>query len=138
MPGTSETYTNARSISPIYKEIIIVRVHPIVTPDKVAINEIEELADPAMDFCLLQVFLLYPSRVLASLVFVPRMHSPLARLHYAAEEVPNHARPIQTRPLDLVHQLFDLSSTFWSVCAAHPFLWHPTSQKVALFGSSRM
>jgi hypothetical protein len=67
----------------------LVRMHLIITPDKTAISEIEELTDPAMDFCLLQVFLLHPSRVLAPLVFVPKVYSPLAWLHSAVETRPD-------------------------------------------------
>ena len=127
-PGASDTNTDARSTSPIYKKVynhIVVMgdnkqnwilrkltaylsrwsgkllcMHPLIATDKTAINEIEELADPEMDFCLLQVVLLHPSHVLAPLVLVSRVHYPLAWLHSVAEEVPNHAGTVKMRPLD--------------------------------------
>jgi hypothetical protein len=56
-------------------------MHPVITTHKVVVREIEELADPTVDLGLLQVFPEHPGCVLASLVFIPRMHPPLAWLH---------------------------------------------------------
>ena len=101
---------------------MLVRVHPVITSHKAAAREIEELADPTVDLCFFQVLLEHPGCVLASLVFVPQVYSPLAWLHSAAKEVPDHTRSIQTRPLDQVHEFFDLPGVLLSVHPANYLL----------------
>ena len=158
IPGASDTYTDARSMSPIYKTVVAIDLWLRMTTNKFAsyVNLLltfgagraslyacirsslrtkllccprDWRARRSSDGFLISLgfFLEHPGRVLAPLVFVTRVYSPLAWLHLVAEEVPDHARSIQTQPLDLVHQLFDLPSVFWSVCPADPILWYITN-----------
>jgi len=68
-------------------------MHTIVAGDKIAIGKVEELVDPAMDFCLFNPLLLHPGGVWVPLIFIPRVYPPLAWLYLAADEAPDHTRP---------------------------------------------
>ena len=86
----------------------LVRVHLVVAAHKVAVCEIEELADSTVNLRLIQLILVHPGRGLASLVHISRVDPPLAWLHLPAKKIADYARSIQTRPLDQVHQFLDL------------------------------
>ena len=74
----------------------LVCVHTVIPTHEIVVRQVEQLVDPALNFWLLQVVSMHPCRVLASLILIHRMDSPLARQNSWAEEVANHARLIQT------------------------------------------
>jgi hypothetical protein len=84
-------------------------MHAVVTSHEAAIRKVEKLVDPVVDLRLLKALLHHFGGVLVALVFIPRVNPPLARLHSAADKAPDHNRFIQTRPLNPVHQLLNLS-----------------------------
>jgi hypothetical protein len=71
-------------------------MHTVIASHEIVVHQVEQLVHPALDFWLLQVVSLHPCRVLASLILIHRMDSPLARQNSSAEEVADHAMPIQT------------------------------------------
>ena len=74
----------------------LVCVHTVIPTHEIVVRQVEQLFDPVLDFWLLQVVFVHPGQVLASLILIRLMDSPLARQNSSAKEVANHARPIQT------------------------------------------
>ena len=72
----------------------LIRVHTIVASHEVAVRQVEQLVESSLDLGLLYVVPVHPGQVLASLVLVHQVHSPLARHDTSAEEVADHTRPI--------------------------------------------
>ena len=85
-------------------------MHPVVASHEAAVGQVEQLVDVVLDLRLLQVISVFPGRVLASLVLVCQVHSPLAWHDSSAEEVADHTGPVQARPVDQIHQLLHLTS----------------------------
>ena len=114
-------------------------MHTIITWHKAAVSQVEEFIDSTMDFCLINPLLLHPGGVRIALVLIPGVNPPLARLYPPVDKTPDHRLSVQARPLNQVH-----SSSFcqeYSSRSVHLTLFsgtYPTSQNMALFGSSRM